>query len=425
MKHKQISLPFKLSFLSIIYFFLVLFISILVFIKWGGGEEGFGDNIRENFYTLFKPLNYKSDLIKDYVRISTSTDYNYNTLLFGMAFRPDYIETYRFMTELIKTIIANSPILKFDVMKFNKSKDVCIAIMKNKLNMGIISEPMLIDALTGFNTIFDSKLNFNNLRFVANVGNQYVYLIIRKKAGIKKFDDLRGKKISIGMRNTNVWKVATDMLDFAGLDRNLDLATYEMHHRNALYSIDNEQLDAMFFTDYYPSQFINEVFKMHNFKKQITLLPMDDFKNETFKLAYYYYRPSVIDLNKMPITFLPTETGGDYYSRFKPIFPTFSFKQIIVSNKETDDKSVYNFTKYYYQSVDSFKDSPVLNKNKGDLFQLSVDRSMIFIHRGAYKYYKEMGYVVDKETDPNCKYLVGKTVCDKKSLNVVKHSIIE
>lgn len=405
-KHKQQSL----------FLFLVFLVVVIVLV----GRE----SVRESFYTLFTPYKYKSDMLNRYVKLTTSTNYNYNTLVFGIAYRHDYISMYEFMTELIKTVIANSPILKFDVMKYPETKDVCLAVMKRDVNMGIVSEPMLIDAITGFNTVFDQKLSFNNLRFVSNVGNQYVYLIIRKDAGIKSLYDLKGKKVSIGFKKSNVWKIATDLTHFMNMKLDTDMKTYNMHHHEALFAILNKQIDAMFYTDYYPSSFITHIFRDKNNEKELTLLPLDDFKINSFKLSYYYYNPTTIDLNKMPMSFLPTKTGDIYYTKFNPDLPTFSFKQVIISNSETDPDTVYNFTKYYYENIGKFKHSSVLNENKSDLFQLSVDRSMLFIHRGAYKYYIDMGYVVDKETDPNCIYLVGKTVCDKKSLNIVKHSKI-
>lgn len=400
----------------LLFIFLVLCICAIVLVS--------RQQMMERFYTLFTPYKYKSNMVKDYVRLSTSTDYNYNTLVFGIAYRHDYVAMYNFMVNLIKTVIANSPILKFDMMRYTQDKEVCLAVMNKDVNMGIVSEPMLIDAITGFNTVFSPKLSFDNLRFIANIGNQYVYLLIRKDSKINSMYELKGKKVSIGMKDTNVWKVSTDLVNFMNMKTGTDLITYEMHHKESLFALLNNQLDAMFYTDYYPSQFITDVFTRHDPHGILTLLPLDDFRLDTFKLSYYYYEPTTIDLNKMPQTFLPTKTGSVYYTRFNPDFPTFSFKQIIISNRETDADTVYNFTKHYFENITQFKHNPVLNKNKDNLFQLSVDRSMLFIHRGAYKYYMEMGYVVDKETDKNCMYLVSKTVCNKKNLDVVKHSVI-
>ena len=145
----------------LVFLFLVLCISAVVLIS--------RQRMVEKFYTLFTPYKYKSDLVKNYVKISTSTDYNYNTLVFGIAYRHDYVAMYDFMVKLIKTVIANSPILTFDIMRYTLSKDVCLAVMKKDVNMGIVSEPMLIDAITGFNTVFSPKLNFNNLRFIESI----------------------------------------------------------------------------------------------------------------------------------------------------------------------------------------------------------------------------------------------------------------
>lgn len=416
---------------SFIYFIcLFLIVSVLLFLinKYKLYNLDGANNTKlgiENFYTLFTPFKSKSDLITKYVNLTNSTDYSYDTVMFGITYRNDYIELYEFMSKVLKTIIAESPILKFDLMKYNHSRNVCIDVMKNNLNFGIIPNPILLDALTGFNTVFDKSLNFNNLRFIANVGDQYVYLIIRKDSGIKNVADLRGKRIGMGMEKGITWKVARDFMDFMKMKDGTEADEFMLTDKESLLALKNNQLDAMFFTDYYPSNFINDIFIKHNPHGLLTLLPITGFDTEAFKLSYYYYEQTTMDLNKMPITFLPIKTGNVYYTRFNPDFPTFSFKQVIISNQETPTKTVYEFTKQYFSNIYKFKDNPVLNKDKNNLFQLSVDRSMLFIHEGAYKYYQNMGYLTKGESDKNCVYLVGKTVCNKRNLDIVKHSMIE
>ncbi len=422
-----------------IFLFLFLIVLVILIVSFslkefglgigrGGGEGGEGvkrgTGEMEKFYTLFTPYKYDSDdMIKKYVNLTTSTDYNYNTLTFGIPFRHDFKEMYIFMEQLIKTIIAYSPILKFDLMKYESSQEVCLAVKNRNVNMGVVSEPIMIDAITGFNKIFNTRHNFDNLRFVANIGNQYIYLIVRKDSKINKLQDLQGKKINVGQKSTSVWKTANDVLSFIGLRFGSDFKKYHMTHYESIYAMLMGQLDAMFYTDYYPSNFLTDIFESYDKKHEFTLLPIDDFNKSNFLLSYYYYNSTTIDLNKMPQTFLPMKSGGRHFNRFNPDLPTFSFNQVIIANRETDGDTVYKFTKYYYENIRKFKQSPVFNKDKANLFGLSVDSSLVFIHRGAYKYYKELGYVVENEDSEDCKYLIGKTRCNKRNLEMVKHSI--
>ena len=411
--------------------FLLALLGIIVVSNWqfgwfrGSGVSGVSGVSVENFYTLFKPFKVKSDMVNKYVALTTSTDYDYGTMVFGVPYRKDYLEMDKFMINLLTTLLAASPILKFDIIKYEKTKDICLSVMKQDVNMGIVSEPMLIDTITGFNTVFDTKLNFTNLRFVANIGNQYIFILIRKDSGITGLQDLHRKKVSIGEQYSDIWKVSTDIMHYMSMKYDVKFDAYNIGHpMTALYALMNGHIDAMFYTDYYPSNFLSTIFSDYDIKQNLLLLPIDDFTKSTFSLAYYYYKITSIDLNKLPHTMLPMKSGGIYYTRFNPDLATLSFKQVIISNKETNNKAVYNFTKKYFENVHKFKKSPIMNNSKADLFQLSIDRSMLFIHTGAYKYYIEKGYLVDKESSPYCDDLIGKTECNKKNIAIVKHSII-
>ena len=389
---------------------LVTLIVLAVFIS----KMIYNSKLHERFYTLFIPYKSNSEMIGKYVNLTTSTKYNYEALIFAVADRKDYHHIKEFITKLLKMMIAYSPILTFDLIKLNNSQDVCIEVAKGHANMGITSLPILT------NVINQNRVNLgvnmkNSLRFIANIGNQYVYLIVRKDSKFTNVDDLKDRKINIGEENTSVWQFGQDIMKYLQVS-DMGMQTFTMHHIPALFALLNGNIDAMFYTDYYPSKFLERIFVDYDKKKELTLLPLGNNKlMQNFTQSYFYYEPAVLDLNKMPKTYLPVKIGNTYYTRFNPDMPTYMFSQTIISNRETSGEAIYNFTKFYYQNVNSFDQ----NKN---IFNLSVDRLMLFIHRGAYKFYKEKGYVNENINDKNCMYLIGKTECNNRSLDVVKQS---
>lgn len=97
------------------------------------------------------------------------------------------------------------------------------------------------------------------------------------------------------------------------------------------------------------------------------------------------------DMNKV-MDELPSWFKGkikkENFNCLKDDHPTLQYWNILIANKNLPDDLAYEITKLYFENIGQFADvyKPTMNTNPED-----VKRSVIPIHPGAAKYYKEIG----------------------------------
>jgi len=245
------------------------------------------------------------------------------------------------------------------------------AVMNGDLEFGIAQSDRQFQAVNGLKE-WEGKPQ-KKLRAVFSIHPESVTLIATDASGIKSLADLKGHRVAIGNPGSGQLGNSRDALALAGLDEKKDIKTEYLKAVEAASALQDERIDAYFYTVGHPNGSIKEAtagrIKVH-------IVPIPDVQPLIAK--YPYYAKAFI-----PMKFYPNATNKE------DKVPTFGVKATLITSADISDDIVYAITKEVFDNLEAFKKLhpaySVLTK-KNMLEGLSAP-----IHPGAVKYYKEAG----------------------------------
>jgi uncharacterized protein len=212
-----------------------------------------------------------------------------------------------------------------------------------------------------------------NLRSVFSMHPETVMLVTRKDTGIKKVEDIKGKRINIGNPGSGQRFNAEEVLRIYGIDQNKDIRAESLQQHEASRALVDRKIDAFFYTVGNPSAAIEEPAQ----SVDIVMVPIDH--PEIQKLAeekpYYVY-------TKIPAG---TYRGVDYD------VPTYAVTATVISHDAVSDEVVYDLVKTVFDNLKDLKASHAAFRHL-EPKQMLQGLSAPF-HPGAIKYYKEKGWM--------------------------------
>ena len=212
------------------------------------------------------------------------------------------------------------------------------------------------------------------LRSLIALHSEALAVIARADAGIRRFEDLRGKRISVGTSGLLYAVTRDDLLASYGwttadLGRSLELGLVEQNRALCANSV-----DAIMFLAAQPSGFIQEA----TIGCPARLLRLEGPPIARLLSAHPYYVASVIP-------------GGMYIGNSADV-PTFGTQTLLVTSTRQSEEMAYAVVKAVIENFDDFRRlHPVL-------FTLKIDdvvpsSAVTPIHPGAIKYYREVGLI--------------------------------
>ncbi len=217
------------------------------------------------------------------------------------------------------------------------------------------------------------------LRALIALHSEALAVIARADGGIRHFEDLRGKRISVG--KTDVPSAATrdDLLAAHGwttsdLGRSLELGLAEQNR-----ALCDRTVDAILFQAAQPNGFIQEV----TVGCPARLLRLEGPAIGRLLAAHPYYVASVIP-------------GGVYAGNPADV-PTVGTRVLLVASARQSDEFAYAVVKAVFENVADFRRlHPVLFTLKTS--DMVPDSTLVPLHRGATKYYREVSLLTDTPT---------------------------
>lgn len=245
------------------------------------------------------------------------------------------------------------------------------AVLSGDLEFGVVQSDRQYQAIHGEKEWKDAGPQ-TNLRAVFSIHPEAVTLLAAVDAGINTFEDLRGKRVNIGNPGSGQRENSIDALNASGMDYTTDILAESVKAAEAPGLLQDERLDAFFYTVGHPSGAFKEATSGRRQTRFIEI-PHTDLLVEKFP----YYAETII-----PISLYP---GADNKEDVK----TFGVKATLVTSASVPDGVVYAITKEVFENLEDFKTLHPAFANltrKGMLAGLSAP-----IHPGAMKYYKEVG----------------------------------
>ncbi len=214
--------------------------------------------------------------------------------------------------------------------------------------------------------MFDGEV-IDNVSAIGNLYPETVQLITLDGSGIKTFEDLKGKKVSVGAPGSGTYANAEQLLEIHGLSIKDDITAQNLDFGESQESLQSGQIDAAFITAGTPTGAVEGL----NAVKKVFVVPVEDAKADELIKKYPYYAKEVIPAGTYG---MPSETLA------------VSVGAMLVIQKDVPEELAYKITKAIYENASKIQHA------KGKLIkaETGLDGIGIPVHPGAQKYFDEV-----------------------------------
>ncbi|WED24482.1 TAXI family TRAP transporter solute-binding subunit [Vibrio sp. JC009] len=246
-------------------------------------------------------------------------------------------------------------------------------IRAGELDLGIAQSDWQYHAYNGTSK-FEEAGAFKDLRAVFSVHPEPFTIVARADAGIKTFEDLKGKRVNIGNPGSGQRGTMEVLMDAYGWTRDDFKLVSELKASEQSKALCDNKIDAMVYTVGHPSGAIKEATTSCDSVMVSVNGPIVD------KLIAdnSYYRTATVP--------------GGMYKGNPDDTATFGVGATFVSSTNVPENTVYNIVKAVFENFDTFRKlHPAFSNLKKE--QMANDGLSAPLHPGALKYYKEAGLV--------------------------------
>jgi hypothetical protein len=259
------------------------------------------------------------------------------------------------------------------------------AVSAGHFDSAIVAAPIL-DLATRGEAPFRGEKPFRDLRAIAGVYREAVYLAANRGANIASVAELKDMRVSIGLPGSGTQEAALKILAAHDLGRRT-VNIWEHDTATAIDLILRGQLDAFFVVDALPSPVIRSVAD----RGSIDIVPIDG--------------ESAAELTGPNANFHLLAIPEGLY-RFVPETATLGISMIWIVNESADDGLVHDITEALFRRSNrvflSTASMPGLLPGEPDEAAAQAILSLpVPLHEGAARYYREQGLLdADIEEEP-------------------------
>ncbi|MBN2906856.1 MAG: TAXI family TRAP transporter solute-binding subunit [Rhodobacteraceae bacterium] len=246
-------------------------------------------------------------------------------------------------------------------------------IRAGELEFGVAQSDWQYHAYNGTSK-FEEAGPFTELRAVFSIHPEPFTVVARADAGIKTFDDLKGKRVNIGNPGSGQRGTMEVVMAAKGWTMDdLGLAT-ELKAAEQSAALCDNQIDAMIYTVGHPSGSIQEATTACD----SVLVSVNGPTIEGLIADNPFYRAATIP-------------GGMYRGTDEDV-QTFGVGATLVTSTAVSDEAVYTVVKSVFDNFEDFKKlHPAFANLKPE--EMIKDGLSAPLHDGAAKYYREMGWI--------------------------------
>ena len=253
------------------------------------------------------------------------------------------------------------------------------AVLNGDLEFGVVQSDRQYQAYNGLAEWSESGRQ-TDLRSAFSVHPESITVIASEKSSIRKIKDLKGKRVNLGNPGSGQLQNSKDVLKAVGLTE-VDISAEYVKAVEAPGLLQDERIDGFFYTVGHPNGNIKEA---TSGRIKVFIVPIKGPDIDKMLKRYPYYAKSTI-----PHSFYPSALNTEDIE-------TVGVKATFVTSKNVDEDIVYAVTKEVFENFEDFK-------SLHPAYQVLTKENMLEglsapIHKGALKYYKEVG--LDKYIDP-------------------------
>jgi len=267
------------------------------------------------------------------------------------------------ISTIINSYSENSRLKAIAKTSYNASEFNIIDVLNKDLTCGISQADDLFDA-------YRKHPEGKQLRALFTLHTEAVTLLATQKSRIKSYKDLKGKRVRTGT-SSNSNQDIKKILEAEGVTFS-DLKQVNAKSVLCPNLIQKGIIDAYLFTVGHPND--NTAYALSG-KNKVNIIPLSQQAIIKLLKKYPYYSRVSILLSSYLLSAKKIDTVG--------------VKATFFTSKDADDKEIYNITKEIFTNLDRLiASNPALQSlKKKDM----VKDILIPIHKGALRYYKEVG----------------------------------
>lgn len=215
---------------------------------------------------------------------------------------------------------------------------------------------------------FPKKLE--KLRAIAAIYPNYIQVVASKESGIKTFEDLKGKSLSVGAPKSGTELNARAIFGAMGMSYDDLSKTEYLPFGESVELIKNRQLDATL---------------------QSAGLGVSSIKDLSSSLPITVVAVPASVAEKLGPPFVATKIPAGTYDGQEKDVPTLAITNILVTRADISDELAYQMTKQLFEHLDTLVAAH--NAAKGIKLEEAAQNLPIPLHPGAERYYKEKGLI--------------------------------
>lgn len=246
-------------------------------------------------------------------------------------------------------------------------------IREGELEFGVAQSDWQYHAYNGTSKFADAG-PFTGLRAVFSVHPEPFTVVARADAGIKNFDDLKGKRVNIGNPGSGQRGTMEVLLEAKGWTTGDFALATELKAAEQSAALCDNQIDAMVYTVGHPSGSIQEATTACD----SVLVTVDGAAVDKLVDDNSFYRTATIP-------------GGMYRGNDADT-STFGVGATFVTSDKVSDEAVYQVVKSVMENIEDFRKLHPAFANL-DPKQMATAGLSAPLHPGAAKYYKEAGLI--------------------------------
>jgi len=246
------------------------------------------------------------------------------------------------------------------------------AIKNGDRQMGVAQSDWQFHAYNGSSQFEGDK--FDKLRAVFSVHGEPFTVVARADAGVKNFDDLKGKRVNIGNPGSGQRATMDVVMNAKGWTLDDFALASELKAAEQAGALGDNKIDAMIYTVGHPAGAIQEA----TTTTDATLVNVDGDAIAKLVEENPYYAWATIP-------------GGMYKGNDEDT-TTFGVKATFVSSSDVPEDVIYQVVKAVFDNFDRFKKLHPAFENLTEE-QMIKDGLSAPLHAGAEKYYKERGWM--------------------------------
>lgn len=248
-----------------------------------------------------------------------------------------------------------------------------VSLRNGEYEFGFIQSDHQHKALQGL-APFDKDGAVDELRAVFSLQTEILTVVARSDSGIKNFDDLKGKRVNIGVPGSGSRDTFDEVMKARGWTNADFRLAGELKPAEMASALSDNNLDAITYVVGHPSGAIQEALT----NVEAKLIPVSGADIDKFLEGADYYTAAEIPAGLYP--------GVD------TAVPSIGGKAVLATTAKTDAETVYQLVKAVFDNLDRFKRlHPAFAELEAkDMIRVGLTAPL---HEGAERFYKEKGWL--------------------------------